>query len=357
VKTDMIKHKPILGITMGDPAGIGPEIIAMTLSREDILGMCRPLVIGDAATIKAAAEIVGHPLEVVTVKSVPQAQLETGQVNVMDLENVELQDLVRGTVDPMAGKAAYESLKKAIDLALAGEIDAVVTAPLNKEALNAAGYHYAGHTEILADGCGTPDVTMMLVSGSLRVSHVSTYVSLRQALDWVKKERIMTVIHLTDEALRRMGISEPSIAVAGLNPHASDGGLFGNEEAEEIQPAVEEARAMGLHVTGPVPADTVFYRALKGREIGRTTFDAVVTMYHDQGHIPVKLMGLLDGVNVTLGLPIIRTSVDHGTAFGKAGKGTADPTSLIEAIKLAVKMARTTRPASGSHLVSGQSPE
>jgi 4-hydroxythreonine-4-phosphate dehydrogenase len=258
----------------------------------------------------------------------------------LDLGNVDLGRLVRGRVDPMAGKAAYEYVARAVDLALAGEIDAVVTAPLNKEALNAAGYHFAGHTEILAHLCQVRDVAMMLVSGGLRVSHVSTHVSLREACDRVKKERVLRVILLTDEALRRMGIASPRIAVAGLNPHASDGGLFGTEEAEEIAPAVQEAQARGLQVEGPLPPDTVFYRAVKGHEIGRSPFDAVVAMYHDQGHIPIKLLGLFDGVNVTLGLPIIRTSVDHGTAFGKAGKGTASPVSMIAALKLAVQMAR-----------------
>jgi 4-hydroxythreonine-4-phosphate dehydrogenase len=336
----MADSRPVLGITMGDPAGVGPEIIVMAVAREEIQTLCRPLVVGDAGTMQAAVEIVGRPMTVVPVAEAGDVQFESDQIAVLDLANVDLGRLSRGRVDPMAGQAAYEAVRGAVALALAGQIDAVVTAPLNKEALNAAGHHYAGHTEILADACGVQDVTMMLVSGSLRVSHVSTHVSLREALDRVKAQRVLTVIQLTDEALRRMGIEEPHLAVAGLNPHASDGGLFGSEEAEEIAPAVERARAMGLRVTGPVPADTVFYRALKGDEIGRTTFDAVVTMYHDQGHIPIKLLGLLDGVNVTLGLPIIRTSVDHGTAFGKAGKGTADPTSLIEAIKLAVKMAQ-----------------
>lgn len=331
--------RPLLGITMGDPTGVGAELTAMVVARGGIQTMCRPLVIGDLATMKAAVEIVGVSLDLVAVSQPREAEFAEGRMNVLDLKNVELDKLVRGTVDPMGGKVAYECVKKAVDLALAGEIDAIVTGPLHKEALHKAGYDYAGHTEILSDACNTPDVTMMLTSAHLRVSHVSTHVSLREAIDRVKKDRIVRVIRLTDEALRRMGIQSPSIGVAGLNPHASDGGLFGNEERLEIEPAVREARAMGLDVTGPVPPDALFYRAVRGSEIGRTTFDAVVAMYHDQGHIPIKLLGLLDGVNVTLGLPIIRTSVDHGTAFGKAGKGTANPTSLVEAIKLAVAMA------------------
>ena len=334
----MTETNPVLGITMGDPAGVGPEIILMALDQAEVKDVCRALVIGDAATMEAAAQTVGFSGPIIPLQDIAAAEFEPGTVEVLDLKNVDLTRLERGTVSPMAGAAAYQYLDKAIDLALAGEIAAIVTAPLNKESLNAAGYHYAGHTEILAERCRS-QVSMMLVSGSLRVSHVTTHVPLRRACDLAKKDRILEVIRLTDEALRRIGVEDPTIGVAGLNPHASDGGLFGTEEIDEIAPAVATARAMGFRVTGPVPPDTVFYRALKGAEIGRTPFDAVVAMYHDQGHIPVKLLGLLDGVNVTLGLPIIRTSVDHGTAFGKAGKGTANPTSLIEALKLAARMA------------------
>jgi len=334
----MAEKGPVLGITMGDPAGVGPEIIVKALWREDVQGACRPLVIGDAATMEAAVEIVGGQQKVVAVQDPGEARFGVEVIEVLDLGNVDLGRLTRGTVDPMGGRAAYEYVRKAVELALAGEIDAIVTAPLNKEALNAAGYHYGGHTEILAHLCEARDVAMMLVSGGLRVSHVTTHVSLREACDRIKKGRILKVIELTDEALKRMGVEHPSIAVAGLNPHASDGGLFGHEEGGEIEPAVREARELGFDVTGPVPADIVFYRALKGQEIGRSRFDAVVAMYHDQGHIPIKLLGLFDGVNVTLGLPIIRTSVDHGTAFGKAGQGTASPVSMVEALKLAIQM-------------------
>jgi 4-hydroxythreonine-4-phosphate dehydrogenase len=334
----MTEEKPVLGITMGDPAGVGPEIILMALTHEDVQGECRPLVIGDLDTMQAAAEIVGFTGEVIPVPEVDAARFADDTVEILDMQNVDLDRLVRRQVDAMAGQAAYEYVNKAIDLALDEEIAAIVTAPLNKEALNAARHHYAGHTEILADRCGS-DVTMMLVSKGLRVSHVSTHVPLRDACDLVKKDRILKVVELTDRALRQMRVENPKIGVAGLNPHASDGGLFGREEIEEIQPAVEEARARGFDVTGPVPPDTVFYRAVKGADIGRSQFDAVVAMYHDQGHIPIKLLGLFDGVNVTLGLPIIRTSVDHGTAFGKAGTGTANPVSMIEALKLAVQMA------------------
>jgi len=340
----MLERKPILGITMGDAAGVGPEIIVMALSREDIREICSPLVIGDAVTMEEAVRIVGLPNRVVALKEASEARFEEGVIEVLDLANIDLSKLTRGVVDSMAGKAAYEYVKRAVELALGGKIDAVVTAPLNKEAMNAAGYHYSGHTGILAELCKAKDVAMMLVAGELRVSHVTTHVSLREACGLVKKQRILKVIELTEEALKRIGIERPSIAVAGLNPHAGEGGLFGWEEVEEIEPAVEEAKRLGYDVTGPMPPDTVFYRATRGKEIGRSQFDGVVCMYHDQGHIPIKLLGFFEGVNVTLGLPMTRTSVDHGTVFGKAGKGTANPASLIEAIKLGARMASRRAP-------------
>jgi 4-hydroxythreonine-4-phosphate dehydrogenase len=244
----------------------------------------------------------------------------------------------------MAGKAAFDAVKKVIELAMANDIDATVTGPLNKESLNLAGYHYTGHTEIYADFTKTKDYTMMLAEGKLRVVHVSTHVSLRQACDNVKKERVYAVIKLAYNAMRDFGIENPRIGVAGLNPHASDGGLFGCEEADEIVPAIEKARGEGIIVDGPVPPDTLFSKALGGQ------YDIVVAMYHDQGHIPLKIVGFtwneiekkwnsVSGVNITLGLPIIRTSVDHGTAFGKAGKGTATEESLVNAIDYAIKFA------------------
>jgi len=331
-------RKPVLGVTMGDPAGAGPEIGTMALSRGEVRELCNTFVIGDAATMEDAVKITGLPMKVRVIGKPDEARFREDVIEVLDLRNVDLARLIRGRVDPMAGKAAFEYIQRAAELALSGEIDAVVTGPINKEALNKAGYHYAGHTEILAELCEAKDVAMMLVTRQLRVSHVSTHVSLRQACDLVRRERILKVIILTDDALEQMGLTEPRIAVAALNPHAGEGGLFGREEMEEILPAVEEAQRLGLDVTGPIPADTVFFRATRGDEIGRRGFDGVVAMYHDQGHIPVKLMGLIEGVNVTLGLPIIRTSVDHGTVFGKAGKGTANPTSMIEAIKLGARM-------------------
>ena len=322
---------PLLGITIGDVCGSGPEIVTKALARSEVQAICRPLVIGDAAVLRQAYRITGAPGRVRAVGSVAEAAFEPGVVDVLDLKNIDLAKLTYGRVNPMAGRAAYEYVAKAVELALKGEIEAIVTSALNKEALNLAGYHYAGHTEILRELCGVEDVAMMLVSHNLRVAHVSTHVPLREAIERVRKSRIVRVAELTRQALLELGIEEPRLAVAALNPHAGEGGLFGHEEMREIAPAVEELRGRGWDVTGPVPADSVYWRALQGQ------FDAVIAMYHDQGHIPIKVLGLFEGVNVTLGLPIIRTSVDHGTNFGKAGKGTADPTSLIEAIKLAVR--------------------
>ena len=313
---------------MGDPTGVGPEIIVKALHSSP----SRAVVIGDAAVMQAAVEIVKLPVTIRSIQNVNEAKFTEGTIDVLDLRNVDMKKLVRGKVSPMGGSAAFDYIERATKLALAKEIDAIVTAPLNKEALNMAGHAYPGHTEILAHLCNVSDDVMMLVAGSLRVSHVTTHVSLRQACDLVKKERIIRVLQLTNQAVQRMGVKAPRLAVSGLNPHAGEGGLFGNEEIDEIAPAVATARASGLNVVGPLPPDTVFWRA------GQGEFDAVIAMYHDQGHIALKMADFERGVNVTLGLPIIRTSVDHGTVFDKAGKGTANPTSMIEAMKLAGMM-------------------
>jgi len=331
------EYKSLLVITMGDAAGSGPEIIVKALAEPEVRAVCRPVVIGDGAAMRAALEITGASGEVKVINKLSDALFQDGIIEVIDLHNIQLDQLIRGRVNPMAGKAAYEYIKLATDLALAGDCDAIVTSAINKEALNKAGYHYDGHTQLLAELCGVSEVAMMLVSGNLRVSHVSTHVSLLRAIETVRPERILTVLRLTDEAVRQMGIDEPRIAVAGLNPHSGEGGLFGDEEIEYITPAIEEARRRGMNVTGPLPPDSVFFRTSQGQ------FDAAIAMYHDQGHIAVKMLGITHGVNVTLGLPIIRTSVDHGTNFGKAGKGTADPISLILSIKLAGVMCRNRR--------------
>ena len=328
----MTDSRPILGVTMGDASGAGPEILVKALALPEIRALCHPVVIGDAATIAQAARIVGSDMPVEGIRDITAATLGEDVIEVIDLQNIDLDRLEYAKVQAMTGQAAYECVVKAVELALDQEIAAIVTSALHKEALNLAGHHYPGHTELLAHLCGGDSVAMMLVAGDFRVSHVSTHCSLRQAIDRVREERILEVVRLTDAAVRRMGIAQPRIAVAGLNPHAGEGELFGDEEVREIQPAVEAATGQGFNVVGPIPPDTVFFRMTRGQ------YDAVVAMYHDQGHIPTKVLAFDEGVNVTLGLPIIRTSVDHGTVFGKAGKGTARPGSMIEALKLAARM-------------------
>lgn len=326
--------KPILGITMGDAAGVGPEIIVKALADPAIYELCRPVVVGDKKIMERAVEIVGAELICRTVTHPAEAGNEYGSIDVIDLHNLP-PELPFAAVDARAGRAAYEYIEAAVSYALKYEIHAVVTAPLHKEALNLGGCHFPGHTEILAHLAGVKNYAMMLVGGTLRVIHISTHKSLRQACDLVKKDRIIQVIHLANETLQMLGIREPRIAVAGLNPHAGEGGLFGVEDIEEIAPAVAFAQAQGLNVSGPIAPDTVFYRTALQKQ-----FDIVVVMYHDQGHIPLKVLGFETGVNVTVGLPYIRTSVDHGTAFDKAGKGTADSQSMIESLRLAAQMAK-----------------
>jgi 4-hydroxythreonine-4-phosphate dehydrogenase len=339
----MLNKKPILGITMGDPAGIGPEIAAKAMAEPHIYDICRPLIVGDVNAMKQAVQIAGVNMEVRSISEVQEAKFEYGIMDVMDLENVDISTLVHGRVSAMAGKAAFEAIQKVIELAMEGEIDATITGPINKESLNLAGYHFSGHTEIYAHFTNTKDYTMMLADGNLRVVHVSTHVSLREACDSVKKERVLKVIELGNDACKKLGISIPRIGVAGLNPHAGEHGLFGWEEKKEIIPAIQEAQERGINAEGPVSPDTLFSKAKGGQ------YDMVVAMYHDQGHIPLKVVGFnwdesekkwksVSGVNITLGLPIIRSSVDHGTAFGKAGKGTATHESLIHAIEYGAKL-------------------
>jgi 4-hydroxythreonine-4-phosphate dehydrogenase len=337
--------RPIIGISMGDPAGIGPEIIASALARPRVREHCRALVIGDAGAIRQAARFSGTSQEIHSINDVGEARFAAGTIDVFDLKSVDLQKLKLGEVSAMAGHAAFEAVRVMIDLAMNRQIDATVTAPIHKEALVLAGHHFPGHTEIFAHFTGTSDFTMMLAAENLRVVHVSTHVSLRAACEAVKRERVLKVIELAHDACKRLGIANPRIGVAGLNPHASDGGLFGSEEREQIIPAIEAARAKGMNVEGPQPPDTFFAKAVAG------AYDICVAMYHDQGHIPVKIKGFrydaekkswtsVNGINVSLGLPIIRTSVDHGTAFDQAGKGTASDASLIDAIKYAAKLAQ-----------------
>jgi len=328
-------NKPILAITMGDPGGIGPEIIAKALAHSEVFDHSRPLVIGERRALEAAIRITGRPLDVRTVDQPAQAGEHAGIVDLIDLANIDIERIGRARVNPEVGRAAYEYLERATQLALRDEVGAIVTAPLNKEALSEAGWVGVGHTELLARFAGVPDksVAMMLASKSLRVVHVSTHVSLRRAIEMVTPERIVTTARLAGDTARDIVGREPHLAIAGLNPHAGEHGLFGSEEQEFIEPAIQQLRAEGWHVSGPMSPDTVFLRAAAG------DFDAVIAMYHDQGHIPSKFAGFDDTVNVTLGLPIVRTSVDHGTAYDIAGSGTANEANLLAAIDLAAQMA------------------
>ena len=338
-----MSKKPILGITMGDPASIGPEITVKALSDPAIYEKCSPIIIGDAAVMEAAAGIVGKDVKINAVSDVKEAKFEFGTIDVYNMQLVDMDKLERGVVSAMAGNAAFQYVKKVIELAMNHEVDATVTNALNKEAMNLAGHHYSGHTEIYAEYTGTKKYTMMLAHENLRVVHVSTHVSLREACDRVKKDRVLEVIRIADQACKELGIKEPKIGVAGLNPHSGENGMFGREEIEEITPAIEAAKGEGIIVDGPVPPDTVFSKARGG------WYDIVVAMYHDQGHIPLKVVGFVynqaeqkwdavAGVNITLGLPIIRASVDHGTAFDQAGKGVANELSLINAMDYAIRM-------------------
>lgn len=337
---------PVLGITMGDPCGIGPEITAKALSDTHVYEICRPLVVGSARVLRQAIQIARRELDIRVISQVSQAHFEYGVIDVLDQDNVDMEKLSHGTVSTQGGAAAYDAVAAVIALAMSDEIDATITGPLNKEALNLAGHHYSGHTEIYADLTGTRDYSMMLAHENLRVVHVSTHVSLREACNRCRKDRIYKVIQIADNVCRSLGIEKPRIGVAGLNPHAGENGLFGTEEIEEITPAIRLAQQDGICAEGPVAPDTLFSKAMGGQ------YDIVVAMYHDQGHIPLKLVGFqynhetktwntMSGVNITLGLPIIRSSVDHGTAFGKAGKGTANEESLLNAIEYGAKLAES----------------
>ncbi|MDD3515169.1 MAG: 4-hydroxythreonine-4-phosphate dehydrogenase PdxA [Synergistaceae bacterium] len=323
--------RPVIGITIGDPSGVGPEISLKALKNEEVLSSCIPVLYGDEAVLRRAAPIVGCTKEIVPIGGPEEAK--EGRISVVS-PGVLTGPYEFAKVQGQCGRAAFAYIERAISDAMAGKIAAVVTGPLNKEALHAGGINYSGHTEIFADLTGTKDYAMLLMGGGVRVIHVSTHVALREACDRATKERVLTVIRLADKAVKALGVPEPRIAVAGLNPHSGESGLFGHEEIEEIIPAIEAARGEGMNVTGPVPPDTVFVKTLRGES------DIVVAMYHDQGHIPLKITDFMGGVNVTVGLPIIRTSVDHGTAYGKAGKGTADESSMVSAVRAAVQFAR-----------------
>ena len=329
-----MKKKPILGITMGDPAGVGAEIIVKTLVERKTYDIARPIVIGDAERMRDSLKFVDEKPEINRIAAVSEAKFSCGTIDVLHVEIEGISSVPYRQVNAVAGKASVGYIFKSIDLALDRVIDAVVTGPIHKESMHLAGYKkYPGHTEIFAEKTNTPDYAMMLYTGGYYVIHVSTHCSLRQACERATKTRVKRVIQLAHDMVKTYGIENDLIAVAGLNPHCGEGGAFGDEEINDITPAIVEAVAEGIHVTGPVPPDTIFYRAMQGQ------FKVIIVMYHDQGHIPVKVINFEEGVNVTLGLPIIRTSVDHGTAFGRAGKGYASPASLKAAYGLAAEMA------------------
>ena len=326
-------QRPLVAITLGDPAGIGPEIVVKALAEPSLFDEVRPLVIGDRSAVEQARTLVPGAPAVRVVKGPEEGLYTAGTLDLVDLANVP-PGLVPGRVQAEAGRAAYQYIEQAIRWGLEGRVDAVATAPIHKEALRAAGVPHIGHTEIFAELTGSPDTLTMFDVAGLRIFFLTRHVSLRQAVDMVRKDRIVATVRTAVAHLEAMGVAQPHVAVAALNPHAGDGGLMGREEIDEIIPAVEELRSQGYRVTGPVPADSVFHLARQG------AFDAVLSLYHDQGHIAAKSIDFERTVSVTLGLPFIRTSVDHGTAFDIAGTGRASAVSMSEAIRAAGRLAR-----------------
>jgi 4-hydroxythreonine-4-phosphate dehydrogenase len=329
-------ERPVIAITMGDAAGVGPEIIMKSLAHSELYAQCRPLVIGDAERLKEAGEITGSHLEVRSLSpdDAKSAEFRQGIVDCIDLKLIP-NHLPWGKLSATAGDAAFRYMEVAAKLALTGQVAAICTAPLNKEALHAGGHNFPGHTELLAHLTNTPEVSMMLSTPKMRVLHVTTHIGLIDAIAKIEPGLVERTIQRGYEALQKAGIANPKIGVCGINPHAGENGLFGyGEEEKKIMPAIEACRKKGWDIEGPLPADTLFFRAQRG------DFDLVIAMYHDQGHGPVKVLGLESGVNITIGLPVIRTSVDHGTAFDIAGTGKADERSMLEALRLAVQLTR-----------------
>ena len=336
---------PKIAITMGEPAGIGAEVIVKALAHHKVYGKCMPIVIGDTAPLEAAIGFCRLPVQLMQIHDVDEARGEFGKIEYLSCGQVKEGDWIYKKNSEKGGEASFQYVIRAIKLAKSKQVDAIVTAPISKESLHMAGYPYNGHTEILAEQTGTKRFAMLLASKNIHVIHVSTHVSLRRACDLVKKDRVLECIRLADMGMRQLGYTNPRIAVAGLNPHCSENGLFGDEEEKEIIPAIEEAKQEGYAVSGPHSPDTIFVQCQAGQ------YDIVVAMYHDQGHIPLKLSGFqynlrddrydsVNGINCTIGLPIIRTSVDHGTAYGKAGEGRANEDSMLDAIDAAVRMVK-----------------
>ena len=325
--------RPIIAITLGDPCGVGPEVVAKALASLDLLDLCRPLVIGDTRVLREAMALVGAAFPVEPVEGPGGVSDAPGVVSVLDPGDLDLGAVTPGVVSREAGRASMDWVERAGRLCLSGDVGAMATAPIHKEAASLAGYQEIGHTEVLQRLAGVPKVATMLMTRGLRVVHLTTHLSVRSACDAVTKENVLTVLLQTHRAFRDWGFEAPRIGVAALNPHGSDGGLMGDEEAVHIAPAVAEARSQGIQATGPVPADIVFHQAIQGRH------DAVLAMFHDQGHIPIKVHGFDESISTNLGLPFIRTSVDHGTAFDIAGQGIANAASMIEAVRVASSLA------------------
>ena len=326
--------RPAIAITMGDPCGIGPEVVVKALNDSRVYDSCRPLVVGNTFAMQQAVELTGSSLRINETDEAVAFGLDSRVIDVLDIHNLNPEDITVGQISPACGKAAMEWVSRAGELAVEGIVAGLATAPLNKEAASLAGYESIGHMELLQELTGAKTVATMLMAKNLRVVHLTTHRSLRLACDYVKKPRILDFLQLTHDSFIKWGFPQPRIGAAALNPHGSDGGLLGYEEAEEIAPAVAEARERGIDVAGPVPADVIFHQAIQGR------YDAVLAMFHDQGHIPVKVYGFEESITANLGLPFVRTSVDHGTAFDIAGQGIASEVSMLESIRLAVSLAR-----------------
>lgn len=328
-----MSKKPIIGITMGDAAGIGPEIIIKTLSQVKVYAYCSPVVLGDARLMKLQIKKYRFQKKINSITALKKAQFKFGIIDVLDIKNINLANLKIGKIQKMCGRAAVEYVKAGIDLALKKEICAITTAPLCKEAVHKTGFSFAGHTELFASETLSKRYAMMFIGKKLKVVLVTTHLALKEVPKKIDKESVFEKIKLAHEILKKLKISSPRLAICGLNPHAGEGGILGKEEKKEIIPACQKAKQLGIKIYGPYSADTVFYYAYMGK------FDVVIAMYHDQGLIPVKLLNFSSCVNVTLGLPFIRTSPGHGTAFDIAGKNIADPSSMIEAVKIAAKLA------------------
>lgn len=326
-------YKPIVGITIGDPSGIGPEIIIKALKEKEIYEICRPLVIGNIKVLERAAHAIREHIRLVKIENPQECKYEHGTISVLESGQYDLSTLEWGKEQALGGQVAIDSIDKSIELGLAGEIDAVTTAPINKVAIKMVGVRQAGHTEIYQDKTKSPYVLTMFDCFGMRVFHLSRHMSLRNAIDYVSEEHVFNEIERIDAQLKKIGLKNPKIAIAGLNPHCGEGGLFGDEEIIHINPAIAKAKEKGINAVGPIPPDTLYSRGLK------LEFDAILALYHDQGHMPCKTLDLERTVSVTLGLPFIRASVDHGTAFDIAGKGIATSTSMDAAIRSTVKYA------------------